>query len=170
VKGLAEMNLSTMYKLFKARLAGREAARQRLVVTAWTVQEAKHYLEFSKALNEDSKMRLRSSDEELRRVRAAFTGRDHSEIEDDRNYLQAVYNDECNILRAVAAQADVMGKVLGLNVKNDILSSKGESSRRPQFTSSVDHNGSRTSFDLDDDNGNDTMDSDNDEESEGDDA
>jgi hypothetical protein len=32
-----EMNLSTMYKLFKARLAGHEAARQRLTVTAWTI-------------------------------------------------------------------------------------------------------------------------------------
>jgi hypothetical protein len=159
-----------MYKLFKARLAGHEAARQCLAVTAWTVQEAKHYLEFSKVLNEDRKMRLRSSDEELQRVRAAFTGRDHSEIKDDRNYLQAIYDDKCNILRAVAAQADVMGKVLGLNVKNDILSSKGESSHCPQFTSSVDRNGSHTSFDLDDDNSNDTMDSDNDEESEGDDA
>jgi len=159
-----------MYKLFKARLAGHEAVCQCLVVTAWMVQEAKHYLEFSKALTEDSKMCLRSSDEELQRVRAAFTGRDHSEIEDDRNYLQAIYDNECNILCAVTAQADVMGKVLWLNVKNDILSSKGESSRHPQLTSSVDCNGSRTSFDLDDDNGNDTMDSDNDEESEGDDA
>jgi hypothetical protein len=170
VKGLAEMNLLTMYKLFKARLAGHEAAHQHLIVTAWMVQEAKHYLEFSKVLNEDSKMHLRSSDEELQRVRASFTSRDHSEIEDNKNYLQAVYDDECNILCTVAAQADIMGKVLGLNVKNDTLSSKGESSHCPQFTSSVDCNGSCTSFDLDDDNGNDTMDLDNDEESEGDDA
>ncbi|KAG1885399.1 hypothetical protein F4604DRAFT_1675978 [Suillus subluteus] len=155
-----------MYKLFKARLAGREAARQRLAVTAWTVQEAKHYLEFSEALNEDSKMCLRCSNEELRRVRATFTGHDHLEMEDNGNYLQAVYDDECNILRAIAAQADIMGKVLGLNIKNNLLSSRGESSHRPQFTSSVDRNGSHTSSDLDGDNGNDTMDSDNDKESE----
>ncbi|KAG2048336.1 hypothetical protein BDR06DRAFT_1013113 [Suillus hirtellus] len=65
MKGLAEMNLSTMYKLFKARLAGREAAHQHLMVTAWAIQEAKHYLEFSEVLNEDSKMRLKYSDEEF---------------------------------------------------------------------------------------------------------
>lgn len=170
MKGLAEMNLSTMYKLFKARLAGREAARQCLAVTAWAIQEAKHYLEFSEALNEDSKMRLKYSDEEFRRVRAALTGRHHSEIEDDGNYLQSVYDDECNTLRAIAAQADTMGKILGLNVKNDLLSSRGESSHRPQFTSSPDPSGSHTSSDLDGDDHNSTMDSDDDKESEGHDA
>lgn len=169
MRGLAEMNSATMYKLFKARLAGREAARQRLTVTAWSVEEAKHYLEFSEALNEDNKARLRYSDEELRRVRAAFTLRDHPEIEDDKNYLQDVYNDECNILRAVAAQADIMGKVLGLNIKDDLLASRGESSHRPQFTNSVDRSGSRTPSDLDGDDNNDAMDSD-DEESDSHDA
>ncbi|KAG1886383.1 uncharacterized protein F5891DRAFT_1201032 [Suillus fuscotomentosus] len=170
MKGLAEMNLSTMYKLFKARLAGREAARQHLTVTAWAIQEAKHYLEFSEALNEDSKMCLKYSDEEFRRVRAALTGHHHSDIEDDGNYLQAAYNDECNTLRAVAAQADAMGKILGLNIKNDLLSSRGESSHRPQFTSSADPSDSHTSSDLDGDDHNGTMDSDDDEESEGHDA
>ncbi|KAG2148851.1 hypothetical protein DEU56DRAFT_909165 [Suillus clintonianus] len=165
MKGLAEMNLSTLYKLFKARLSGRKAARQHLAVTTWKVQEAKDYLEFSQALNEDNKMHLRNSDEELRRVRVAFTGHSHSEIEDDRNYLQAVYDDECNILRAIAAQADIMGKVLGLSAKSDLLSSRGESSHHPHFTSSVYRNGSRTSSE-DGDDGNDTMDSDDDEEAE----
>jgi hypothetical protein len=65
MKGLAEMNLATMYKLFKARLAGHEAACQHLAVTTWMVQEAQYYLDFSKALNEDNRMCLRYSDEEL---------------------------------------------------------------------------------------------------------
>ncbi|KAG1738108.1 uncharacterized protein EDB91DRAFT_1082868 [Suillus paluster] len=163
------MNLLTLYKLSKARLAGHEAACQHLAVTTWKVQEAKDYLEFSKALNEDNKMRLRTSDEELRRVRVALTGHSHSEIEDDRNYLQAVYDNQCNILHAIAAQADIMGKVLGLNVKNDLLSSTGESSHHPQFTSSVYRNGSHTSSE-DGDDSNDTMDSDDDEEAESNDA
>ncbi|KAG1895779.1 uncharacterized protein F5891DRAFT_1193785 [Suillus fuscotomentosus] len=170
MKGLAEMNLLTMYKLFKARLAGREAACQCLAVTAWAIQEAKHYLEFSEALNKDSKMRLKYSDEEFRRVRAALTGRHHSDIENDGNYLQAAYNDKCNTLRAIAAQADAMGKILGLNVKNDLLSSRGESSHRPQFTSSADPSDSHMSSDLDGDDHNGTMDSDDDKESEGHDA
>ncbi|KAG1786660.1 uncharacterized protein HD556DRAFT_1449463 [Suillus plorans] len=145
MKGLMAMNLSTMYKLFKARLAGHEAAHQCLTVTAWAIQKAKHYLEFSEAFNEDSKMCFKYSDEEFQRVRATLTEHHHSEIKDNGTYLQSVYDDECNTLHAIAAQADTMGKVLGLNIKNDLLSSRGESSHCPQFTGSADPSGSHTS-------------------------
>jgi hypothetical protein len=60
-----------------------------------------------------------------------------------------------------------MGKVLGLNVKNNSLSSRGEYSHCPQFTSSTDPSGSHMSSDIDGSDNDDTMDSDDDEESEG---
>jgi hypothetical protein len=89
------------------------------------------------------------------------------DIEDNKNYLQAIYDDECNILCAIAAQADVMGNILGLDTKNDLLSSRGELSHHPQFTNLVHHHNSCTFSNLDEDDGNDTIDLGDDEEAEG---
>lgn len=148
------MSLATLYELFKSQLAGREAARQRLVTTTWELEASERYTSFLNRLHRENKNRLMSSDEELQRIRNVFSDRS-PDINDDTNYLQAVYDDDCEILRAVAAQADVLKRHLGSRVKQDVLlGSMGESSHTPRFIGKA-PGGTDDSMDDDGDSGDD---------------
>ncbi|KAG1742147.1 hypothetical protein EDB19DRAFT_1827799 [Suillus lakei] len=115
-------------------LAGREAARQRLVTTTWELKASERYTTFLNGLQRENRNSLISSDEELKRIRNVFSDRSQQDLDDDINYLQAVYDDDCEILRAVAAQADVLKRHLGSRVKDDVLlGTMGESSHTPRF-------------------------------------
>ncbi|KAG2142293.1 uncharacterized protein EDB93DRAFT_1252351 [Suillus bovinus] len=110
-------------------LAGREAARQHLVMTTWELEASEQYTTFLNGLH-------------------FFSDRSQEELENDINYLQAIYDDDCKILRAVAAQVDVLKKHLGSCVQADILGSMGESSHLPRFVGKS----SGTDDSMDDDN------------------
>ncbi|KAG1777253.1 hypothetical protein EV702DRAFT_1045623 [Suillus placidus] len=120
-RGFSHLSLATLYQLFKSKLAGREAARQRLVTTTWELEASEWYTTFLDGLYRENKDRLLFSDEELSRIRNVFSDRLQEEIDDDMNYLQAVYDDECEMLRAVAAQAEVLKRHLGSRVQEDLF-------------------------------------------------
>ncbi|KAG2746288.1 hypothetical protein P692DRAFT_20739591 [Suillus brevipes Sb2] len=153
-KGFSYLSLATLYQLFKSKLADREAACQRLVTTSWELEASEQHTTFLDELYRENKDRLLFSDEELRKIRNVFSDRSQEEIDEDMNYLQAVYDDECEILRAVAAQADILKRHLGSRVQEDTVDFMGKSSNRPKFIPK-----SSPSSDTDDD-----MDEDEDDE------
>jgi hypothetical protein len=124
-----------LYQLFKSKLAGWEAAHQRLVMTTWELEASEWYTTFLDGLYCENKDCLLFSDEELKRIRNVFADRSQEDIDDDVNYLQAIYDDDCEILHAVAAQANVLKKHLGSRASDDVLGSMGKSSHSPRFVS-----------------------------------
>ncbi|KAG2050769.1 hypothetical protein BDR06DRAFT_866086, partial [Suillus hirtellus] len=67
--GLAQLRSSTLYKGYKAKLAAHKTARQRLVVTAWEIEESEHFTAFLDALHSENEERLGSADKELQNFR-----------------------------------------------------------------------------------------------------
>ncbi|KAG1842447.1 hypothetical protein C8R48DRAFT_679003 [Suillus tomentosus] len=132
--GLAQLRSSTLYKGYKAKLAARETARQRLVVTAWEIEESERFTAFLDALHSENEERLGFADEELQNFRRIFSERDRTEVDDDRDYLQAIYEDECEILRVTSAQAEQISKILGSRTKDAFLQS-GPADSQSRFPS-----------------------------------
>ncbi|KAG1895058.1 uncharacterized protein F5891DRAFT_984514 [Suillus fuscotomentosus] len=128
------MRPATLYKGYQAKLAARETARQRMLVTAWEIEETERFLEFLDALHVDNEERLGFAQEDLNIFRKLFSERDRSDVNDDRDYLQAVYEDEMEILRVVSLQAEQFSKILGARVKKDFLQpgAKGSGSPSPE--------------------------------------
>lgn len=156
--GLAQLRSSTLYKGYKAKLAARETARQRLVVTAWEIEESERFTAFLDALHDENKERLGFADRELQSFRSIFSDRGCKEVEDDRDYLQAIYEDECEVLRVTSAQAEQISKILGSRTKDAFLQS-GPTDLRSRLPSLEIHNSDDDQIVLDD-----SSDSDSDEE------
>ncbi|KAG2098963.1 uncharacterized protein F5147DRAFT_655941 [Suillus discolor] len=100
--GLAQLHSSTLYKGYKAKLAACKTACQCLVC----------FTAFLDALHTKNEERLGFADKELQSFRKIFSERDCTEVDDDRDYLQAIYEDECKILRVTSAQAEQISKIL----------------------------------------------------------
>ncbi|KAG1819058.1 uncharacterized protein BJ212DRAFT_1479178 [Suillus subaureus] len=160
-KGFSNLSLATLYQLFKSKLAGQEATHQHLVTTTWELEASEWYTTFLDGLYRENKDHLLFSDEELKRIRNVFTDWSQEEIDDNVNYLQAIYDDNCEILRTVTAQADVLKKHLGSCASEDVLGSMGKSSHYPQFVGKPSLS-SDTDDSMDDDEG--TDDDDNEED------
>ncbi|KAG2129637.1 hypothetical protein DEU56DRAFT_758132, partial [Suillus clintonianus] len=92
--GLSQMTTATLYKGYKAKLASREVARQRMVLATWEIDEAAQYEEFLIAIYGEN---------------------------EQRKYLQAVFEDECEILRVASAQTDQVATLLNSRVKHAFL-------------------------------------------------
>ncbi|KAG2045897.1 hypothetical protein BDR06DRAFT_1015207 [Suillus hirtellus] len=104
-RGLSQLSLATLYKAYKAKLASCETAHQCLLMTTWEIEEAEHYTAFLEALHVKSKWFLELEDAKLEKMREWFSSCNLTEVADDTNYLQAVYDDECEILRSLSTQA-----------------------------------------------------------------
>ncbi|KAG1908562.1 uncharacterized protein F5891DRAFT_1180084 [Suillus fuscotomentosus] len=131
--GLSRMSFDTLYKAFKAVLASREAARHEVATSLWQVEYSERMTVFNQALHEENKNRLNLRDEQLKKIRNIFSERERTEIDDDTNYIQAVYNDECEMLRAITTQAEIISKRLGSRAKRELLASTGEVPYLPRF-------------------------------------
>jgi hypothetical protein len=147
--GLKQLRSSTLYKGYKAKLAARETARQRLVVTAWEIEETERLTAFLDALHTENEERLGFANEELRSFRSFLSERGHVDVDDDRDYLQAIYEDECEILRVTSAQAKQISKILGSRVKGAFLES-GDAESRSRHPSLEIHDDEGDSIALDD--------------------
>ncbi|KAG2065059.1 hypothetical protein BDR04DRAFT_1122122 [Suillus decipiens] len=135
-------------------------------MTTWELEASEWYTTFLDGLYHENRDRLLFSDEELQQVRNIFSDQSQGDIDDDIDYLQAVYDNNCEILHAVAAQAAVLKKHLGSDVEGDILGSMGKLSHSPQFISrsamSSDAEDDMDEDNDDDDDNNDDNDDDND--------
>ncbi|KAG1862306.1 hypothetical protein F4604DRAFT_1921782 [Suillus subluteus] len=135
--GLSRMSFDTLYKAFRALLAGREAVRHEVATSLWQVEYSERMTAFNKALHQENKDRLNMKDEQLKKIRNLFSGRDRTEIDDDTDYLQAVYNDECEMLRAITTQAEIVSRRLGSRAKRELLASTGEAPYLPRFVGTL---------------------------------
>ena len=63
------MSSSTLYKGYKVKLAAREASRQRLLLTAWELEEARRFSTFLDAIHAEEEELLKSTEEELQDFR-----------------------------------------------------------------------------------------------------
>ncbi|KAG2085486.1 hypothetical protein BD769DRAFT_1338872, partial [Suillus cothurnatus] len=68
-RGLSQLSLATLYKVFKAKLASHEAARQRLLMTTWELEEAERYTSFLEAYHAENKQQLGLEDAKLEKMR-----------------------------------------------------------------------------------------------------
>ncbi|KAG1852723.1 hypothetical protein F4604DRAFT_1933599 [Suillus subluteus] len=81
--GLSRMSFDTLYKAFRALLAGREAVHHEVATSLWQVKYSERMTAFNKALHQENKDRLNMKDEQLKKIRNLFSGRDRMEIDDD---------------------------------------------------------------------------------------
>ncbi|KAG1882720.1 hypothetical protein F4604DRAFT_1678228 [Suillus subluteus] len=65
----------TAEEIRESKLAGHEAARQRLVTTAWELEESERFTTFLDRVHHENKDRLLLSDEELKKIRNTFSSR-----------------------------------------------------------------------------------------------
>ncbi|KAG1872233.1 hypothetical protein F4604DRAFT_1925850 [Suillus subluteus] len=147
--GLSQMRPSTLYKGYQAQLAARETARQRMLATAWEIEEAERFITFLNAMHADNEDRLKFTDAQLHSFRSLFSEHDCIEVDDDRDYLQAVYEDEREILKVISYQAEHVAKVLGSHVGNTFQSGVGASrfpSSQPEVIDDEDDGVSRASM------------------------
>ncbi|KAG1851601.1 hypothetical protein DFJ58DRAFT_728822 [Suillus subalutaceus] len=137
--GLSQMSFDTLYKAFKALLAGREAARHEVATSLWQVEYSERMTAFNQALHQENRDWLNMKDEQLKKLRNIFSERDRTEIDDDTDYIQAIYNNECEMLRAITAQAEIISRHLGSRAKRELLASTGEAPYLPWFVGGL-HN------------------------------
>jgi hypothetical protein len=128
-----------LYKAFKAALAGREAARYEVATSLWQVEYSERITAFNQALHQENRDRLNMRDEQLKKIRNTFSERDRTENDGDMVYLQAAYDDECEMLRAITTQAESISNHLGARAKRDLLASTGEAPYLPRFVGTL-HN------------------------------
>ncbi|KAG1867446.1 hypothetical protein C8R48DRAFT_771939 [Suillus tomentosus] len=71
--GLSQMSFGTLYKAFKAVLAGREAAHHEVATSLWQVEASERMSTFNQALHQENKNRLFLKDEQLKKIRNIFS-------------------------------------------------------------------------------------------------
>ncbi|KAG2032526.1 hypothetical protein BDR03DRAFT_1002558 [Suillus americanus] len=137
-RGFLQLSVATMYKAFKAKLASCETVCQCLLMTAWELEEVECYSAFLEAFHAESKQFLGLEDAKLDKMRAWFSSCSLTEVADNTNYLQAIYDDKCEILRSLSSQAHQVSKILGAQSNNIFSVSTGQStSKSPLIVSSV---------------------------------
>ncbi|KAG1890560.1 uncharacterized protein F5891DRAFT_1198085 [Suillus fuscotomentosus] len=108
---------------YKAKLATREVARQRMLLTTWEIEEAEHHSIFLDGIHAENEERFKLAEWELQCFRKIFSQRGQAELGDDRNYLQAVYQDESEALHIISTQTDQVAKLLSVCVRKAFLKS-----------------------------------------------
>jgi hypothetical protein len=142
--GLSQMSFGTLYKAFKALLASCEAACHEVATSLWQVEASEHMSAFNQALHQENKMQLNLKDEQLKKIRNIFSKRDCTEIDDNTNYCQAVYNDEREMLCAITAKAETISKHLGPHTKHELLASTSEAPYLPHVVNTLQNGDSIT--------------------------
>ncbi|KAG2346737.1 hypothetical protein BDR05DRAFT_945728 [Suillus weaverae] len=142
--GLSRMSFDTVYKAFKAVLASREAARLQVATSLWQVEYSERMIAFNRTLHQENRDHLLIKDEQLKKIRNLFSDCDHTDIEDGTDYIQAAYNDECEMLRTITTQADLMSRRLGPHAKRELLVSTGQSPYLPSLVGTLENRDSIT--------------------------
>ncbi|KAG2073339.1 hypothetical protein BDR04DRAFT_1116461 [Suillus decipiens] len=73
--GLSWMSFDTLYKVFKALLAGQEAVHHEVETLLWQVKYSEHVAAFNKVLHQENKDQLKMKDKQLKKIRSLFSGR-----------------------------------------------------------------------------------------------
>ncbi|KAG1813773.1 hypothetical protein EV424DRAFT_1348931 [Suillus variegatus] len=131
------MNVDMLYKAFKAVLASCEVTHLQVAISLWQVECAEHMTALNQVLHQENRARLNMKDEQLKKIRNFFSECHRTETDDNTNYPQAIYDDECEMLRAITAQADLISKCLGPGARHELLASTGEGPYLPRFVGTL---------------------------------
>jgi hypothetical protein len=137
--GLSRMSFDTLYKAFNAVLASHEAIHHEVATSLWEVEASECMTAFNQALHQENKNQLNLKDKQLKKIRNLFSEWDCTENDNNMDYHQAIYNEECEMLRAITAQAEIISKFLGSCTRRDLLVSTGEAPYLPCFVETL-HN------------------------------
>ncbi|KAG2102300.1 uncharacterized protein F5147DRAFT_776451 [Suillus discolor] len=135
--GLSQMNVDTLYKAFKAVLASHEVTCLQVATSLWQVECAERMTALNQALHKENRAHLNIKDEQLKKIRNFFSECHRAEIDDDTIYPQAVYDDECEMLRTITTQADLVSRCLGPGARRELLASTGEGPYLPRFVGTL---------------------------------
>ncbi|KAG2053927.1 hypothetical protein BDR06DRAFT_971999 [Suillus hirtellus] len=135
--GLSQMKTATLYKGYKAKLLTHEVAHQRLFLSTLEAEEASLTACYADAICAENKEHFGSAEEELQHYRSHFPQRGRLEADDNRNYLQAVYEDECQILCTVNIQTDQVVKILDKHIAQSLMDCTGYFPMRCCFCNEV---------------------------------
>ncbi|KAG1784682.1 uncharacterized protein HD556DRAFT_1314857 [Suillus plorans] len=127
------MNVDTLYKAFKAVLASREVTHLQVATSLWQVECTECMTALNQALHKENRAHLNIKNEQLKKIRNFFSERHRAEIDDNTNYPQAVYDNECEMLYAITTQADLVSRCLGPGARHELLASTGEGPYLPRF-------------------------------------
>jgi hypothetical protein len=137
--GLSWMSFDTLYKAFNAVLASHEAIHHEVATSLWEVEASECMTAFNQALHQENKNQLNLKDEQLKKIRNFFSEWDCTENDNNMDYHQVIYNDECEMLRTITAQAKIISKCLGSCARRDLLDSTSEAPYLPCFVETL-HN------------------------------
>ncbi|KAG2056598.1 hypothetical protein BDR06DRAFT_1005903 [Suillus hirtellus] len=98
-----------------------------MLATAWEIEEAEHFIVFLNAMHADNEDQLKFTNDQLCSFRSLFSEHDCTDVNNDRDYLQAVYEDEYDILKAISSQAEHVVKVSGSCISKSFQSGVGTS-------------------------------------------
>ncbi|KAG1809591.1 uncharacterized protein BJ212DRAFT_1302441 [Suillus subaureus] len=136
--GLAQMFPLTLYKGYQAQLASCETVHQHMLATAWEIEEAKCFIMFPNAMHTDNEDWLKFMDDQLHSFRSLFSEHDYTDINNDQDYLQAVYEDKHKILKVISYQAEHVVRVLGSHFGKTFQSEVGASRFSPSQPGVID--------------------------------
>ncbi|KAG1905854.1 uncharacterized protein F5891DRAFT_975995 [Suillus fuscotomentosus] len=126
-----------LYKAFKAVLASHEVTHLQVATSLWQVECAERMTALNQALHQENRACLNMKDEQLKKIRNFFSECRHTETDDDTNYPQAIYDDECEMLRAITAQADFVSRCLGPGARHELLAFTGKGPYLPRFVGTL---------------------------------
>lgn len=135
--GLSRMKTTTLYKGYKAKLLACEVGRQRLSLATLEVEEASLTVIYADAICAENQEHFGFAEEELQCYRGHFSKRGRLEADKDRDYLQAVYEDECEILRTVSIQTNQVAKILDKRIVQSLKNSTTFSPLHRHFRNGV---------------------------------
>ncbi|KAG1840201.1 hypothetical protein DFJ58DRAFT_845462 [Suillus subalutaceus] len=133
------MSFDTLYKVFKALLASCKAVCHEVATSLWEVEASECMTAFNQVLHQENQIRLNLKDKQLKKIRNYFSEREPTEIDDNMDYNQAIYNNECKMLCAITAQAEIISRHLGSRARHELLASTGKAPYLPRFVDAL-HN------------------------------
>ncbi|KAG2140474.1 uncharacterized protein EDB93DRAFT_1105885 [Suillus bovinus] len=123
--GLSQMKSSTLYKGYKSQLATHEAAHQCVLLTTWEIEAVEHQHTFLTAIHAEHVEQFGGAEKELQCYTRIFSQCSLANTAEDKDYIQAIYEDECQALHVINAQADQVVKLLSKRIKDTFLAHSG---------------------------------------------
>ncbi|KAG1732570.1 hypothetical protein EDB19DRAFT_1831278 [Suillus lakei] len=123
--GLLQMKTATLYKGYKGKLLSHKVACQHLFLSTLEAEEANLTATYTDSICAENQEHFGFAEEELQHYRMHFSQCGCLEADDNRDYLQAVYEDECQILCTVSIQTDQVTKILDKHITQSLTNCTG---------------------------------------------
>jgi len=123
---MSPVDLTAMTEGFGTMLAAREVACQRLLLTAWEIEETKRFSSFLRHIQAGHERQLSRADEILQDIKSFFTQCCRADVESSQECLQAIQENESKTFQIITAQAKHVSNLLGRGVAESFLRFTGD--------------------------------------------